>query len=179
MKKTIAFLSTFLPILALSATVDPMEIIAAKLNVKTMRKLIQPKKVTEQIYTPYAAWFVRKSEIAPGCALIDKTHLDNVLEMIVPSDGQFENCHQAIQEPVISFVDGNYYATYTYVVEETRAEFHQEYQLVKLTRDGFFPCKEESELSDRIHKNINERKMKLASAVPNAILKIGCTNVPW
>ena len=175
MKKAILFFLIFSPIFSLAANNAPVEIIAAKLNAKTMRKLIQPKKVAEQIYTPYAAWFVRNNDIAPSCALIDKDNLNKILEMISPSDGQFENCHQAIQEPVINFIHGSYYATYSYVVEETRAEFSQEYQLVKLTKDGFIQCKEESAISDEIRKSVNKKKINLASAVQNAIMKIGCT----
>lgn len=177
MKKIILFFLFSFPVLPLAAADNSMEIIAVKLNAKAIRKLIQPMKVTEQIYTPYAAWFVRNNDIAPSCALIDKNDLNNILEIIEPSDGQFENCHQAIQEPVISFIRGNYYATYKYVVEETRAEFSEEYQLVKLTQDGFFQCKEENTIYEEIRKYTNGNKTKLASAIQNAVMKIGCTTM--
>jgi hypothetical protein len=172
-KKTFLALFAFLPALA-GADIVTEEKIKQALNIETMQQLIQPKKVAEGIYTPFAAWYVANKDIAPSCALIDKDDVSRALEIMSPSDGQFTNCHQTIDDPIISFVRGSYYATYKYVTEETRASFSTNYQLVKLTKDGFYPCEKDQAISKNLLTNVNSKGMKLNAAVEKAIKKFGC-----
>ena len=144
------------------------------LNVETIQQLIQPKEVAEQIYTPFAAWYVANKDIAPSCALIDKDDINRALDLMSPSDGQFTNCHQTIDEPIISFVGGSYYATYKYVTEETRGSYSTNYQLVKLTKDGFYPCKKDQAISKDLLKNVKSKGMELDTAIQKTLKKFGC-----
>lgn len=176
MKNILAIAILCLPALGFSSENSIKKNIAFTLNAKSFMKLIYPVKVNGKIYTPYAAWYIKENDIAPSCTLIDKEDFSKTLEMVAPSDGQFGNCHQALQKPTISTVGGNYYATYTYASEETRAEFNTEYKIVKLDKHGFSQCKEEPDLLKDIHKQLQKKKISLSIAVQEAIRKIGCTN---
>lgn len=175
MKIFILLASLLFPLHSFSADSDTETKIKSTLHARSIQQVIEPKKVSAQIFTPYAVWFVRNNDIAASCALVDKENFNNILDMISPSDGQFGNCHQMLQEPIISYIDGNYYAIYTYVTEETRAELEKEYQLIKLTKIGFFKCKEDVSISEEIKKNVDKKKINLSLAAINAIKKFGCT----
>jgi hypothetical protein len=177
MKNILAIAILCLPAIGFSSENSVKKTIASTLNAKSLMKLINPMKVNGEIYTPYAAWYTKKEDISPSCTLINKEDFSKTLEITAPSDGQFGNCHQALQKPTISRVAGNYYATYTYVSEETRAEFNTEHQIVKLDKHGFSQCKEEPALLKDIHKQLQKKKISLSIAVQEAIRKIGCTNI--
>jgi predicted CopG family antitoxin len=177
MKKIIFYALIFSNFYSFSSGAEVEDEIQLALSAKKIQQLIYPKKISEEIFTPYAVLFLQNKDIASSCALIDKKNFANILELISPSDGQFGNCHQTLQEPIISYTGGKYYATYTYITEETRAELAHEYQVIQLTKNGFLKCKEDSAISDFIHKNIEEKKIKPSSAIMKAIKEIGCTEV--
>jgi hypothetical protein len=176
MKNILALTIFCLPAIGFSSENSVKKTIASTLNAKSLMQLIDPMKIDGEIYTPYAAWYIKAEDISPSCTLINKEDFSKTLEMMAPSDGQFGNCHQALQKPTISSFGGNYYATYTYVSEETRAEFNTEYQIVKLDKRGFSQCKEEPALLKDIHKQLQKKKIYLSIAVQEAIRKIGCTS---
>lgn len=149
--------------------------IALQLQVKSLVKLIPPQQISDDIYTPYAVQAIQESDIMPTCSLVDKNDVSNTLVLIAPSDGQFANCHKNIQEPLISRINSEYYATYTYVIEDPRSVFVTSYQLVKLTKDGFYQCKEDDAINVGISRKL-KAKIKLKTAIEMVIKKTGCTN---
>jgi hypothetical protein len=178
MKKILIIVLMLFSVCSFSAEKDVENDVKLVLHAKEIRQLIYPRKIIDGIFTPYAIVFLQGKDIAPSCALLDKKDYNNILELISPSDGQFGNCHQVLQEPIISYNEGRYYATYKYVTEETRADLESEYQVIELKENGFLKCKEDTALSDLIHKYIEEIKIKPSVAIKKAIREVGCTEVP-
>ena len=176
MKKLILAAFVFLPALVFADSSTDKKILK-ELGVETVDQLIQPKKVADGIYTPYAVWFTQSDDSAPTCVLINKDDFTNVLDIMSPSEGEFPNCHQTIDDPVISKIGKDYYATYVYVVEDTRSDFETRYQLIKLTKEKFFACKKDYEISKAIGKNVKSKKMKLDAAIEKTIKQFGCAEV--
>ncbi|NMM37734.1 MAG: hypothetical protein HHJ09_09475 [Glaciimonas sp.] len=158
----------------IAANSDIEKNITSQLQVKSLVTLISPQQISDHIYTPYAVQAIQGSDIMPTCTLVDNNDLSKVIVLIAPSDGQFANCHQVLQNPLISKIMGDYYATYTYVVEDPRAVFVTYYQLIKLIKNGFYQCKEDDAINARISRKL-KAKIKLKTATEMAVKKTGCT----
>ena len=173
---TIRYLTPFLLIfnIAHAGDIDFKKAVTDQVNAKSIVTIIQPQQIDGQIYTPIAAQYFQGRDFMPSCSLFNRDDVKKQLELISPSDGQFGNCHQVITEPTVSKINGDYYAMYTYVVEDPRSEFTQTYQLVKLTTDGFYKCKEDSAIGKDIDL-YSRKKMSVDRAVKLAIKKSGCT----
>lgn len=172
----IKYLTPFLLVFSLAHAHDTdfKKEVTDKVNAKSIVTMILPQQIDGQIYTPLAAQYFQGNDFMPSCSLFNREDVKKQLELISPSDGQFGNCHQVITKPTISKINADYYATYRYVVEDPRSEFTPTYQLVKLTKDGFYKCKEDSKIDDEISR-LAKRKVKLDTATNLAIKKIGCT----
>ncbi|WP_211441415.1 hypothetical protein [Collimonas humicola] len=172
----IKYLTPFLLVFSIAHAHDTdfKKEVTDKVNAKSFVTMILPQKIDGQIYTPLAAQYFQGNDFMPSCSLFNREDVQKQLELIAPSEGQFGNCHQVITKPTVSKINADYYATYRYVVEDPRNEFTPTYQLVKLTKDGFYKCKEDSAINKSIDLSI-KKKISVDGAVKSAIKKIGCT----
>jgi hypothetical protein len=142
-------------------------------DVDSVVKEISSVEVSDGIFTPIAYIYVKKEGIRV-CALIDVVNKNHVFE-IDTAEGRFGwPMPNDIKEPVISKLGSGVYATYIYINEDPRLQFNTFYQPVKLTKDGFYQCKEEDKITHAIERNL-KAKVPLQKAVDRAIQKVGCT----
>lgn len=133
---------------------------------------IDSQKITEEIYTPDAYHFMKKEQSTPTCSLIDKHNAKDVLEVMSPDEGEYPNCNK-IWKPVIAKIGSDYFATYRYDVEDPKKVFTPTFQLIKLTKDGFYKCKEDDSISDRLQK----KKIITEAVIKDVIKATGCIPV--
>ena len=157
-------------------TLDIEQKILKQLHIENVTTIIQPNKITTNLETPYAIQGVKENDRAPTCILINAKNPEKTLELISPTDGQFGNCHQKIAAPEITEVSRQYYATYVYVIEDPRAVFTKNFQLIKLTPTGFEQCGNDDEISSKLAIETKHRK-KLKNAIEVTIKKYGCTTL--
>lgn len=142
-------------------------------DVNSIIKKISSIEVSDSVFTPIAYIYVKKEGVRV-CSLIDAVNKNHMFE-IDSAEGQFGwPMPNDIKEPVISKLGSGVYATYTYINEDPRLQFNTFYQPVKLTKDGFYQCKEEDKIAHAIEHNL-KTKMPLQKAVDHAIQKVGCT----
>lgn len=148
------------------------------LDAESIDQVIKPSKVDGDVFTPYAVWYVKNGDFAPSCALVDGKNKSLKFEIVAPSDGQYENCHQTLKEPLIVKINKSNYAVYSYVTEETRSELTNNVKVVLLKSDAFYLCKEDSEISGYIETHNKKRNADIVALATAALTKFGCTAVP-
>jgi len=133
---------------------------------------IDAEKIADDIYTPNAYHFIKKDQSTPTCSLVDRKKPNNLLEIMSPEEMEYPNCNK-IWQPIIAKIGNDYFAAYRYDVEDPKKVFTPSYQLVKITSDGFYKCKQDDSISERLL----QKKAKTAVAVVEIVKKIGCTAV--
>ena len=108
------------------------------------------------------------------CAIANAKNTIHALVLVDNGGERFPLC-AGIKTPVITKIDQDFYATYPYYVKDlSDVPIRTAYQPVKLTKDGFYQCKEEDRIIDAIKHNL-KAKMPIKKAVERAIKKTGCT----
>jgi hypothetical protein len=110
------------------------------------------------------------------CAIANAKNTIHALVIVDNGGERFPLC-AGLKDPIITKIDQNFYATYVYYVKDlSDVPIRTAYQPVKLSKDGFYQCKEEEQITDAIERNLKS-KMSLQKAVDRAIQKVGCTVV--
>lgn len=146
--------------------------IGADVADEVIRK-IDAEKIADGIYTPSAFQFIKKDQSTPTCSLVDKNNSNAILEIMAPEEMEYPNCNK-IWKPIIAKVGSDYFAAYRYDVEDPKKVFTASYQLIKITKDGFYKCKEDDSISERLQK----KKAKTETAIKEVIKVTGCTPAP-
>lgn len=180
MNLTMKFISILLSIpLSMSAMAtnnnsESEKTLLQELDVKRAIKIIPPRQIADNVYTPYSVHFVKAEAFAPSCFLLSKDDVHKKLELFSTGDDpDLPNCNQ-VRDPVITKNGLNYFATYGYDVEDPRKVFTAYFQVIKLSDGSFYKCKEDSKIDDEVSRLV-KRKVKLDMATNLAIKKIGCT----
>jgi hypothetical protein len=146
--------------------------IGADVADEVIRK-IDAEKITDGIYTPSAFQFIKKDQSAPTCSLVDKNNSNTILEIMPPEEMEYPNCNK-IWKPIIAKIGNDYFAAYRYDVEDPKKVFTASFQLIRITKDGFYKCKEDDSISERLQK----KKAKTEAAIKDVIKVTGCTTAP-
>ncbi|WP_061539155.1 hypothetical protein [Collimonas fungivorans] len=134
---------------------------------------IDAEKIADGIYTPSAFQFIKKDQSTPTCLLVDKNNSNAILEIMAPEEMEYPNCNK-IWKPIIAKVGSDYFAAYRYDVEDPKKVFTASYQLIKITKDGFYKCKEDDSISERLQK----KKARTETTIKDVIKLTGCTPTP-
>jgi hypothetical protein len=92
---------------------------------------------------------------------------------MAPEEMEYPNCNK-IWKPIIAKIGNDYFAAYRYDVEDPKKVFTASFQLIKITKDGFYKCKEDDSISERLQK----KKAKSETAIKDVIKVTGCTPAP-
>jgi len=137
--------------------------------------LQRPREIAKGIFLPYAVTFsiTDPKWYTPGCYLVDRKDYTKTLMLLGSFNTGFPACG-GIRGPVITYLNGGYFATYEYLLEDPKNVFRSFFEVVKLVNSGFYRCKEDLSFSLGISRLI-QTSLDVAGATQLIVKKYGCT----
>ncbi|WP_147692671.1 hypothetical protein [Vogesella mureinivorans] len=129
-------------------------------------KIIASKAISTTISTPIFMQYIQYGKKTPSCSIILQEKEYKVIFFEQGDIDDYSNCNN-IYPPIITKVNGKFYAAYKYSEEETRGSLIDGYIVISIKNNDFYICRNQENLSSKIKKAKKKTPKTLECVIEN------------